>query len=382
MTPESQPTKQEIKESYKVLSRYKLEKWKWIYRVFINLWLNNHSNKKDYVQKVDLAIKKNGISISEWDDFILDTDFKLHLKRNWKVIFEMSLNEKPKITSKEAHKHIESYKEDDRMLHILDDLTEKQRDDYLKLTLTNLYWELPNEDELSQFSDDLLVEESLEYSIWKADEITRQNQKSTVPQKIPQRHEQYSSQKIKEAPVKTEKTPKKEIPKTGKLPLISEEYRARLLKYVKKINEKFLPNYKFVEEMWKKYNIDPALLIAIMTNDSTLWKSLKSSFNYWNVWNDDTWKVRHFKNPRAWIEAVAKNLHLRIESYKEKLPNQEPTPKELVSGKAFDRNKRVWVKFFGEYMTSDEWKKKFVKILKKDIWGKGVRLASYKIEKK
>ena len=129
----------------------------------------------------------------------------------------------------------------------------------------------------------------------------------------------------------------------------------KIKEYVNRVSptfSKYLPDtYKAASSYW----IDPAMLIAIMQNDTNLWKRMYSQYNFWNVWNTDSlvaaWKKWvWFSTPYEWISAVANNLKKRIDAYKSVNPWVNPSMYELVTGVT-----KNWKKFFWVYMTSKSW---------------------------
>lgn len=71
----------------------------------------------------------------------------------------------------------------------------------------------------------------------------------------------------------------------------------------------FWHDYKYRKSAWDRYGIKPEVVACIAWADSGLGKALKSSFNYGNVGNTDSWKVVHFKSAEQGIGAIAQTLN-------------------------------------------------------------------------
>lgn len=57
------------------------------------------------------------------------------------------------------------------------------------------------------------------------------------------------------------------------------------------------------------WRIDPSFMICIWLAESSLWNSLKTSYNIWNIWNTDSWETRPFSSPRDWIHWIWRTLN-------------------------------------------------------------------------
>jgi len=55
---------------------------------------------------------------------------------------------------------------------------------------------------------------------------------------------------------------------------------------------------------WYKTWIKPEVLICIAKADSSLWNSLSTRNNPWNVWNNDRWDRVAYETLEKWIEAI------------------------------------------------------------------------------
>jgi len=51
--------------------------------------------------------------------------------------------------------------------------------------------------------------------------------------------------------------------------------------------------------------------MCIWLAESSLWRSLKTSYNVWNIWNVDSWWTWSFESPRDWIYWMWKTLNNR-----------------------------------------------------------------------
>lgn len=61
------------------------------------------------------------------------------------------------------------------------------------------------------------------------------------------------------------------------------------------------------------------VLVCISKTDSSLWKALKTTHNYGNVWNTDSWATRSFATAEAWIKAMWSTLNNRLLWYKQSI---------------------------------------------------------------
>lgn len=57
------------------------------------------------------------------------------------------------------------------------------------------------------------------------------------------------------------------------------------------------------------WNIDPSVVMCIWLAESWLWRNLTTTFNIWNVWNNDRWDRVWFWNAKQWIYAIVKTLN-------------------------------------------------------------------------
>ena len=64
-------------------------------------------------------------------------------------------------------------------------------------------------------------------------------------------------------------------------------------------------------EVADKYNIKYWVMECIAKADSSLWKQLKTKYNYWNVGNNDRWNKVDFNSEREWVEAIWRVLNNR-----------------------------------------------------------------------
>lgn len=338
------------KESQK-LKEYTIQKWQWIFRVFVNLWLNYNEKTKNEIGKLqEILTKKNWIKepiwIKEGDKYILDANFLVHIERNWKEIFKYPLlkleeKEKEKINIKwqvikDVKKHKDNYNEN-RLKELVNELDKEARlKYYLDLALDNNETWGKNEEEL--------VEEKTEKKLKKKKEIIPANEK-----------EEEKTFKPKK---KREKIYIVKHPKEKTWIQLSKEMKRNILNHIERINPWFKEHLWHVYDLAKEYKLHPALLIAVMQNDSWLWKHLYSKNNLWNIWNTDklvsSWKKWvEFKSPRKWIKALARNLRDRVDSYNELYPNRAPSTKEIMSWISRD-----WTKFYGRYMSKQDWPEK------------------------
>lgn len=58
--------------------------------------------------------------------------------------------------------------------------------------------------------------------------------------------------------------------------------------------------------------IDPTFVMCIGLAESWLGRSLKTSYNVWNVGNTDSWSVLRYPNPESWIYAITRTLNNRF----------------------------------------------------------------------
>ncbi len=68
-------------------------------------------------------------------------------------------------------------------------------------------------------------------------------------------------------------------------------------------------NWDIWVEEWINGKIDPSFLMCLWLAETWLWKSLKTSFNVWNVWNTDSWSTYDFLNPKEWVYWIVKTLN-------------------------------------------------------------------------
>lgn len=59
------------------------------------------------------------------------------------------------------------------------------------------------------------------------------------------------------------------------------------------------------------HRIFPEVILAIAYSDSSLWKHLKTSFNYWNVWNSSDWRTQSYTTMEAGFDAIGRVLKNR-----------------------------------------------------------------------
>lgn len=137
------------------------------------------------------------------------------------------------------------------------------------------------------------------------------------------------------------------------------DWKDVLYAHIKRVNKKFLTHFDCLYISAEKFSVPPELLVAIMQNDSSLWKHLKTPNNPWNVWNYNNGETRTFPTMQDWIDAVAANMQERITKYKTKFEWRNPTAKEIVTWIWFN-----WKRFFKEYMTSINGQKTVPKIYK------------------
>jgi len=309
------------------LRQYSVKKSEGIFRVFKNLGINYNKNTEKNISKIsDLMKAKNGLK--EGDAFILDNDFNIHVKRDWEYILHFPLIE---VESKKQEKESIKKYTSSKLNELVEQLDEQNRlKYYTEIVLEKELWWAITKDDMTALYDDI-----------EKDEKEHKKPKTLV--------QKNSADERKNKKPVAKKTKKEEVHKMdGKI--ISANWRKKLLEHIEKINNKFVVNYKFIEEMSNKYKLKPALLIAVIQNDTWMWKYLISKNNVANVWNDDSWKRVHFKSPRSWIEALAKNLRKRVDSYYEKFPNRNPTVKELMTWFSKDN-----IKYYWPYMTNSTW---------------------------
>jgi len=69
-------------------------------------------------------------------------------------------------------------------------------------------------------------------------------------------------------------------------------------------------------DMWVEeslaWNIDPSFVMCIWLAETSLWRSLKTAYNVWNVWNTDSWSTRELPNARSWIYWIVRTLNNRF----------------------------------------------------------------------
>lgn len=58
------------------------------------------------------------------------------------------------------------------------------------------------------------------------------------------------------------------------------------------------------DELEAKYKINKEVVLCIAWADSSLWRALKTKYNYWNVGNNDRGDRVEFSSEKAWIEAI------------------------------------------------------------------------------
>lgn len=72
-------------------------------------------------------------------------------------------------------------------------------------------------------------------------------------------------------------------------------------------------------DMWVEWalewDIDPTFIMCIWLAESSLWRALKSSYNVWNIWNDDSWNTWQFDNPSQGIYWIWKTLNNKYFSH-------------------------------------------------------------------
>jgi len=56
-------------------------------------------------------------------------------------------------------------------------------------------------------------------------------------------------------------------------------------------------------------NIDPTFMMCIWLAESGLWRSMKTPYNVWNIWNTDSGATTTFSNPREWVYRMWKTLN-------------------------------------------------------------------------
>lgn len=84
--------------------------------------------------------------------------------------------------------------------------------------------------------------------------------------------------------------------------------------------QKYLIN-KYASSSFKDYqlwidqsliwNIDPSVTMCIWLAESWLWRNLTTSFNIWNVWNNDRWDRVWLWSAKEWIYSIVKTLNNR-----------------------------------------------------------------------
>ena len=104
---------------------------------------------------------------------------------------------------------------------------------------------------------------------------------------------------------------KADLSKVQKFYIDWENEIQRQKKLLQKYAVPVFQDWKLWTLAWLDNKIDPSFLICIWLAESTLWRHLKTPYNIWNVWNTDSWAVRSFKNPRQWINAMARVLNNR-----------------------------------------------------------------------
>jgi len=69
-------------------------------------------------------------------------------------------------------------------------------------------------------------------------------------------------------------------------------------------------------DMWIEesldWGIDPTFMMCVWLAETWLGNHLKSQYNVWNIWNDDSWNTWDFPTPRAWIYWMWKTLNNKI----------------------------------------------------------------------
>ena len=340
----------------KKLKEYTIQKWQWIYRVFVNLWLNYNEKTKQEIGKLqDILTKKiwniEPIWIKEGDKYILDSDFVVHIERNWeeKLVYALLKHEKKEkevkkviaSTKLEIKKHREDFNEEERLKELIKELDQEAGFKY--------YYKLVFETESE--------EEDIKEEKIKIEKILEDTS-------LPVKKDRKNNLKVEKADKKNEKETKSILKhlKKGKLEkkwiLLSKEMKKKIISYIDRINPSFKEHLWHVYDIAKEYKLHPALLLAVMQNDSWLWKHLYSKNNFWNVWNTDKLvssgkKWTEYRSPRSGIKALARNLRSRVDSYTELYPDKIPTTKELMSGISKD-----WTRFYGRYMSKADWPEK------------------------
>lgn len=323
------------------LKEYIVWKWQWTFRVFMNLWLNYNKDTEAQIKQLqDVLTKSNWnnkpIWIKEWDRYVLDSDFNIRIYRDWNEILKFPLI---KIEEKEeTKKQIKEETNAKNKQHIMDS-SEK----LLESLVSNL-------DDDSKINYYMKLKEDENEEKWAENKIPKTNHKTKS------KHEIKDTKPIKES---SNNLIKKSIPNKTPWIKLSKEARRRIINHIERINPWFKEYLWHVYDIAREYRLHPALLIAVMQNDSTLWKHLYSKNNFWNVWNTDKVVAQgkkwvSFKSPRAWIKAVARNMRKRIDSfYIETKLKRSPTVEELLSWVS-----KNWIEFFWRYMTKENWPKK------------------------
>lgn len=88
------------------INEYTLQSWQWMYRVFVNLWLQDPKYKNS-MRQIQEALTENNANVwliwlKEWDKFILDKNFVLHLVRKNEKIFNFQLPNEAKTNFDES----------------------------------------------------------------------------------------------------------------------------------------------------------------------------------------------------------------------------------------------------------------------------------------
>lgn len=90
------------------------------------------------------------------------------------------------------------------------------------------------------------------------------------------------------------------FPTTG----VTEEERAR--NFLQRRATLEFSNYNDWSSAWLDWSISPTALICMAVKETTLWHTLKTPNNVWNVWNVDSWWTRDFLTPVDGITAMWK----------------------------------------------------------------------------
>ena len=68
-------------------------------------------------------------------------------------------------------------------------------------------------------------------------------------------------------------------------------------------------NWSAWVEEWIEAKIDPTFLMCVWLAETWLWRNLKTPYNVWNVWNNDSWDTVAFSSANEWILAMTQTFN-------------------------------------------------------------------------